>query len=302
MYSLTQLECFVAVAEELHFGAAAERLRMTQPPLSRQIQILERELDTMLFTRTSRSVQLTPAGQSLLPNARRILDLVAKSAVDVRRVASGAAGTLTIAYTAMAAQSALPVFLRTAAAQIPDVTLVLRELVSTDQMDELAKGTVDLGLLRPIVARSGIQSRSITTERMIAAVPADSRIATLPGAMSLIEFSDERLLTYAPAEARYFHDLVLTLFTAAGVAPTIVQYASQVPALLALVQAGLGVALVPESARRFAPEGVVFKDLDTRAPMNKFNSVGLSVAWADDNTNPALRPALDMLMHLTPDE
>src|SRR6188508_3061704 len=98
MFSLVQLECFVAVAEELHFGAAADRLRITQPPLSRQIQLLEREIGTLLFNRTSRRVNLTAAGQSLLPNARRILDLAAKAAVDVRRVGSGATGTLTIAY------------------------------------------------------------------------------------------------------------------------------------------------------------------------------------------------------------
>jgi DNA-binding transcriptional LysR family regulator len=300
MYSLIQLECFVAVAEELHFGAAAERLGMTQPPLSRQIQLLERELETRLFTRTSRSVQLTAAGRSLLPDALRILDLVAASAVDVRRVASGAAGTLTIAYTATAAQSALPRLLRAADAHMPGVTLVLRELVSADQLDELSRGTVDLGLLRPISARPGIRIRSIMTERMIAAVPADHRIAALPGPVPIAALASERLLAYAPAEARYFHDLVLSLFAAAGATPTVAQYASQVPALLALVQAGLGVALLPESARRFAPEGVVFRNLENGPPLDTLNRVGLSAAWNDGNGNPALGPALDLLADLDP--
>jgi len=302
MFSIVQLECFVAVAEELHFGAAAERMRMTQPPLSRQIQLIERELDTMLFLRTSRSVQLTTAGKTLLPNARRILDLVSKAAVDVRRVAAGASGTLNISYTATAAQSALPQFLKQATAQLPDVALGLRELVSTDQMDELAKGTVDLGLLRPIVARPGIQTRALLTERMIAAVPTGSRMAELAGPISLIEFADERLIMCSPADGRYFHDLVLTLFAVSGIQPFITQYVTQVPAQLALVHAGLGVALVPESARKFSQEGVVFKNLDRRTPMDKFNTVGLSVAWSDENTNPALHAALEVLLHLAPDE
>lgn len=302
MFSLVQLECFVAVAEELHFGAAADRLRITQPPLSRQIQLLERELGTMLFNRTSRRVNLTPAGQALLPSARRLLDLAAKSAIDVRRVASGAAGTLTIGYTAMAAMSALPLLLRRAAEEMPDVSLVLREMVTTEQMDELVKGAVDIGLLRPLVGRPGILTRPVLTERMVAALPAGSRLAGHPGSVSLLEFDGERLLMYAPAEARYFHDLLLKLFAAAGSQPVIIQYASQVPALLSFVQAGLGVTLVPASAQRFAPEGVVFKDLDTRTPANIYNSVELDVAWSEDNANPALQKALEMLERPSDDE
>lgn len=295
MFSLVQLECFIAVAEELHFGAAAERLRITQPPLSRQIQMLEREMGTLLFHRTSRRVEMTAAGRSLLPSARRVLDLAAKMAVDVRRVASGAAGTLTVAYTAMAAQSALPLLLRRAAEHMPDVSLTLRELVTTDQMDELVKGTVDLGLLRPLVARPGILTRQIMSERMVAALPADSRLAQKTGPVSLLELDRERLLMYSPTEARYFHDLLLRLFAASGSQPVVIQYASQVPALLALVQAGLGLTLVPASAQHFAPRGVVFRDLDSRSPADSLNSVHLDVAWGADSANPAVQRALDIL-------
>jgi DNA-binding transcriptional LysR family regulator len=136
---------------------------MTQPPLSRQIQLLERELGAALFDRTSRRVGLTGAGRTLLPNARELLDLSAETTSDVRRVAAGNAGTLTVAYTAIAAQCALPLLVRRATEQMPDVSLVLRELVSTEQMDELVKGTVDISLLRPVVARPGIVSRVIMT-------------------------------------------------------------------------------------------------------------------------------------------
>ena len=130
MFSLPQLEAFVAVAEELHFGAAAERLNMTQPPLSRQIQMLEKKLGTQLFARSSRKVELTAAGATLLPRARGILDMCIKTDLDVRRVSSGEAGVITVGYTAIAGQSALPLMLRRAAEGMPGVSFVLRELVS----------------------------------------------------------------------------------------------------------------------------------------------------------------------------
>jgi DNA-binding transcriptional LysR family regulator len=174
MFTLIQLESFVAVAEELHFGAAAERLNMTQPPLSRQIQLLEKELHAQLFDRTSRRVELTAAGRTLLPSARQILDLSIKTQLDVQRVATGDAGAVTIGYTAIAGQSALPRLLRRSANEQPGVSLLLRELVSTDQMDGLVKGTVDIGLLRPIVARPGIKYRPVMQDRLVIALPAES--------------------------------------------------------------------------------------------------------------------------------
>lgn len=291
MFSLVGLECFVAVAEELHFGAAAERLRMTQPPLSRQIQILEREFGTALFTRTSRRVELTAAGRTLLPSARHILDLSAKTASDVRQVAAGNAGTLTIAYTATAAQSALPLLLQRVTMHMPDVSLVLRELVSTEQMDELVRGTVDIGLLRPVVARPGIRSQVMMTEALVAALPPGSRLAQVSGPVSLREFDASGLLMYSMTEARYFHDLVLNLFSAAGVRPIITQYASHVPALLAFVQAGLGAAIVPASATAFAPSGVTIRELAA----GENNTVQLSAAWNLKNASPILPRALQLL-------
>lgn len=295
MLSLVQLECFVAVAEELHFGQAAARLRMTQPPLSRQIQQLERELDTRLFERTSRRVQLTEAGRTLLPSARRIIDLAAKATADVRSVGHGASGTLTISYTAMAGQSVLPAFLRRAARELPGATLLLRELVTADQMEELEKGTVDVGLLRPIVERPGVSSRSVLDEKLVLAVPSDSRLAELADPIFLSDTSDQPLLMYSPGGARYFHDLLLSMFVRAGVHPRIVQYAGQVPALLALVSAGLGFTLVPESAQGLPIAGVTFRRLSPDDRSDDVNRVRLDVAWATESTNPLLPAALRVL-------
>ena len=299
MFSLPQLESFVAVAEELHFGAAAARLNMTQPPLSRQIQMLEKQLGTQLFGRTSRRVELTAAGLMLLPRARQILDMCIKTDLDVRRVSSGDAGAMTVAYTAIAGQSALPQLLRRAADIMPGVSFVLRELVSTDQMDGLVKGSVDIGLLRPIVARPGIVSRPIMTDRLVVAIPSGSAIlgnlpdmdAPLPlGCLDRLP-----LLMYSTKEARYFHDLVLRLFASAGAHANITQYASQVPALLAFVQAGLGVTLVPASAMASSPPGVEFHEISGSHGIRELNRVDLELAWNEQTANPAVLRLLELI-------
>ncbi|EMY32515.1 LysR family transcriptional regulator [Arthrobacter crystallopoietes BAB-32] len=295
MFTLIQLESFVAVAEELHFGAAAERLNMTQPPLSRQIQLLERELGSQLFDRTSRKVELTDAGRTLLPSARQILDMAIKTELDVRRVSLGEAGAVTVGYTAIAGQSALPKLLRRAADEQPGVSLILRELVSTDQMDGLVKGAVDIGLLRPIVARPGIVSRPLMRDRLVIALPADSDLAGDGGPVALRALDGRPLMMYSTAEARYFHDLVLRLFASAGAHANITQYASQVPALLAFVEAGLGLTLVPASAQGLAPSGVQFRELEPSRGIKDLNRVDLEVAWNENNTNPAVRRLLDLL-------
>ncbi|MFC9771572.1 MULTISPECIES: LysR family transcriptional regulator [unclassified Pseudarthrobacter] len=305
MFSLPQLEAFVAVAEELHFGAAAERLNMTQPPLSRQIQMLEKKLNTTLFSRTSRKVELTAAGATLLPRARQILDMCIKTDMDVRRVSSGQAGTITVGYTAIAGQSALPMMLRKAAEGMPGVSFVLRELVSTDQMDGLVKGSVDIGLLRPIVARPGVVFRPLMQDRLVVAVPEGNPILGNTGIadgqpLPLGSLDRRPLLMYSTKEARYFHDLVLRLFASAGAHANITQYASQVPALLAFVQAGLGVTLVPASAMAFAPPGVEFHEIDGRHGMQELNRVDLELAWNEETANPAVLRLLELIGETMP--
>ena len=156
MFSLNRLSCFIAVAEELHFGRAAERLHMTQPPLSRQIQQLESEVGVQLIDRTSRSVTLTAAGSAFLPEARRILDLAEGALLTVRRVPTGDLGTVVVGFTGASAHAVLPQLLDATREKLPDVKLVLREMVSAAQMESLAVGDLDLGLARPPLKRPGI--------------------------------------------------------------------------------------------------------------------------------------------------
>ncbi len=153
MFDLGQLRCFVAVAEELHFGRSAARLNMTQPPLSRQIQVLEHILEVKVLERTSRSVKLTPAGRNFLPQAKHILNLSESAAQVVRRIAAGKSGSIKIGFTASTAYSYLPKLITVCRKKLPDIEGALRDMVSGDQYKALTEGQNDVGLQRPPIPR-----------------------------------------------------------------------------------------------------------------------------------------------------
>ena len=283
MFELSQLRCFVAAAEELHFGRAAARLNMTQPPLSRQIQLLEHSLNVTLLSRSSRSVRLTPAGRNFLAEARRILRLAESAAISTRRVASGEAGSIAIGFTAASGYGFLPRFLSAARRDFPDVDLVLKEMVTGDQIEALLTGTIDLGLLRPPIDRRKFEAVRILTEPLVAALPADDELAAKP-ALQLADLDQTDLIMYTPEGARYFHDLLIGLFNRGSVAPHYVHYMNQIHSMLALVRAGLGAALVPEAATSLNFTGVTFRPVATEPE----RPVELYLTWRIGNDNPVL--------------
>lgn len=175
MFELNQLVCFVTLAEELHFGRAARRLAMTQPPLSRQIQLLEHHLDTKLFDRTSRTVRLTPAGERFLVEARQILRLAEGASSLAKKVALGKTGSIRIGFTAASAYDFVPRLVTACQAELPDVDLSLKEMVSGDQMEALGSGQIDIGFIRPLLVRHGIESMKVFAEGMCLAAPAGIR-------------------------------------------------------------------------------------------------------------------------------
>jgi DNA-binding transcriptional LysR family regulator len=291
MFTLAQLAGFVAVAEELHFGRAAARLHMTQPPLSRQIMLLEREVGVPLLDRGGRVVKVTPAGRVLLTEARRILRLAEETSLAVRRIPTGTGGTLTVGFTAVSVHGYVKSFLQRIAGQLPHVDLVLRELVTADQVEAIASGDIDLGFVRPPVAAAGLASRVVQSERLLLAAPASGPLARHGEPVGVGELDGRPLVMYSPVESRYFHELLLGMTVRAHARPRYVQYVSQVHTMLALVQAGVGLALVPESATAMRPDGVVFTELaDGQSP-----SVELAAAWREGTDNPALARVLRLL-------
>jgi len=295
MFDFSQLRCFVAVAEELHFGRAAARLNMTQPPLSRQIQVLERILDVQLLERTSRSVRLTAAGRSFLPEAQRILRLAETATHLTRQVAAGRAGVLKLGFTAASAYDFLPRLVTALRQRLPEVTLALREMVSKDQLEELLAGRIDAALVRPPVTHPDLTAVRALAEPLVVALPAGHPLA-VRDALAPGEIGGEPLVAYAPNEARYFHDLILGLLTEAGIQPRIVQQLTQIHAILALVRAAVGIALVPAAAESLHVEGVVFRPLALPAP----RPVELVLAWRRDGDDPLIARLVAILSALSP--
>ena len=260
MYELKQLRCFVAVAEELHFGRAAKHLHMTQPPLSRQIQMLEQALKIKLLTRTSRTVRLTPAGRAFLPEARRILDLTESAAIAARRIAKGESGLIRMGFTAGSSYSFLPRLLALANSSLKGFGVVLNEMVTMQQMEALHANRIDFGLVRPPIDRRDLGVACVAREPLVLAVPSKHRFATGP-APSMKDLKGEPFVTFSPVEGRYFYELIEKMFRKAGISARYVQYISQVHSILALVSAGIGIALVPETAKKLHFDGAVLREL-----------------------------------------
>ena len=210
MFELVHLRSFVAVAEELHFGRAANRLQITQPPLSRQISLLEHQLGARLFDRSNRRVEMTPAGRAFLPEARQLLRLAESAMLSVRRAEQGEAGRLAISFTASAGYDFLPRTLRRLRRDLPGVSFILREMVSVDQLDALDARLVDIALLRPPVRRPGLESRCVLREKLVVGVPGRHRLARRSRAVEGVPAIRRR---------RHEHDLVAGCRQEGGVAP-----------------------------------------------------------------------------------
>jgi DNA-binding transcriptional LysR family regulator len=293
MFELSQLRCFVVLADELHFGRAAERLHMTQPPLSRQIQVLERILGVELFNRTSRRVSLTPAGETFLHQAKRIVRLSESAALAARRVWNGEAGRISIGFTAVSGYDLVPRIVKRAAEKLPGLELQLNELVSSDQYEGLHTGMIDLALVRPPVDRILFDSQRLLADSLVAALPEGDRRQNLD-ALRPADFDGQPLVMYSQRGAGYFHQLLAGLFERAEVAPLYVQYVTQIHSVLGLVGAGLAPAIVPQSAMLLNPRGVTFRPFlcEPETP------VELHMAWVRNSDNAALPGFRDLCLHV----
>lgn len=305
MFTLDQLRSFIAVAEEMHFGRAAERLKMTQPPLSRQIQALERGLGVQLFDRTRRSIRLTGAGAAFLREAKRLLALTSLAAETARRTSLGLAGAVHVGFTSAVGQTVLPSLLRRAATELEGVDLVLHEMVTADQLAALRDGTLDLGMIRPSAYDEQLAIRRLPPERLVMAVPrswklpvsrVDGRADGRPDDDGLLtcELSALRnrdFVMYSEERSWYFHELLTAVFTQCQIMPHYAQRVTQVHTMLNLVDSGIGAALVPESARSWASANTLFVD----APELAAFPVESNLIWRKESANPALRRVLQLL-------
>jgi DNA-binding transcriptional LysR family regulator len=288
MYSLDQLRGFVAVAEELHFGRAAARLNMTQPPLSRQIQKLEKSIGVQLFERDNRGVALTAAGSVFLADAVKLLELADAAPSLARRVSSGSAGSVRIGFTAASTFGLLGALLNEISGALPDVEIDLREMVTREQTASLISGEIDLGLARPPFDEELFDSRLLYREPIMVAVPLGHRLTLLDRPVTTEDLQGEDLIMHSPTQARYFYDLVISLVSSHR---TFVHTVSQILTMIFLVAAGRGIALVPQSATVLGIEGVEYIELGGL----ETDPVELHAIWRRDARNPALHRVLDLI-------
>lgn len=288
---LRQLKYFIAVAEEMHFGRAALRLHMTQPPLSQAIQNLEALLGTQLFIRSTRHIQLSAAGIALLPEAKRLIGQANLLPEIAKRAANGQTGTLHLAFISIADYSILPSVLRRFTQAHQAVKIELSEATSDKQLLLLEKSEIDLGFLIPPIPAAlarQIHYKKIRSESLILAIPESAAQRENP--QDLTTYKDLPLILFPRKIAPALHDSILSCFGAAELTPQISQEAIQMQTIIALVSASMGIALVPESVSNLKREGVIYYPLK-----QKQTGVEIGVAWRKDNPSPVLQAFLDLL-------
>ena len=291
-----QLRHFVAVAETLHFGRAAERLGMTQPPLSQSIMALEREVGEALFARTKRRVALTPFAELWLPHVKRALEGLQALPEVARRLRDGERGRLELAFVSTADYSILPALVRRYAALYPDVEVALTEATSDVQIASLLEGRGHAGIIIPPAHGTlppALAQHKLVSEPLIAAVPEswlkDGRITLRDGKLAAGAAVAAPLIVFPRRVAPAFYDLVMDYFTSRGAHAQVAQEAIQMQTIISLVSAGMGIALVPASLRNLARTGVRYVDLKEKSPQ-----LDTVMVWRRDDSTPALQKFLDV--------
>jgi len=291
---LRQWRYFVTVADERHFGRAAERLSMTQPPLSQAIRALEDTLGVALFARTKRSVALTAVGAALLPDVRRLLASADALPPLARRLARGEAGSLSLAFVSTADYGLLPSLLRAFGARYPQVRLQLAEATSDVQIDELVAGRIDAGLVIPPVPprhAAGLSYLPVVREPLVVAMPAAAAHGVSEDEpVHLADLAALPLVIFPRRLAPGFYDIITGCYGAAGETPRIGQEAIQMQTIVSLVSAGMGVALVPQSLRNLRRTGVVYRPLADTAPV-----VETGLVWRTGDVSPVLAGFIDIV-------
>jgi DNA-binding transcriptional LysR family regulator len=279
---LRHLRYFVAVAEELHFGRAAEKLHMAQPPLSQQIKRLETLLGCELFIRTSRAVSLTAAGDALLERSGRLIARVKDDVEFVRRVGRGEKGKLRVGFVGSAMLTRLPETLHEYRRLFPDVELQLQEMYTASILDGLQQYSIDVGIVRDGDLTPNLESIPILEERLIAIVPRRHALAAR-FRIRVVQLTDEPFVFYPQSAGRTAWERTMQVCDAHGFRPTVVQEAPHWVTIVSLVGAGLGVSIAPECIAKITTGNVVSRPLTHRA------SSFLNLAYRPNETSPVVR-------------
>lgn len=287
---LRHLRYFVAVAEEMNISRAAARLRVSQPPLSRQIRDLEEEIGVTLFDRQHKCLKLTSAGAYFLPEARRILSHATQAARLAKAAGAGQAGQITIAFLSPMGGMFLPRIIRSFRQKFPLVDIDLREMVPRQQLEALLDHHIDLGFLAnpELESTNDFAFEPLMEVQLRLAITPGHRLAKLRR-VPLKELENERFVIFKRSAAPATHDFILRACRSAGLEPNIVKQSDRAQSILDLVAAGVGIAIVPEHFRRYRTE-LVLRQLIPDLP-----SLSLCMAWRQNDNSPVLRSLCAMI-------
>ena len=289
---LHTFQYFVAIAEELHFGRAAARLKITQPALSRQICRLETEMGVTLLHRTKRTVELTEAGAVFLVEVRKALQQIDSAIQIAQRVGRGEIGLLRIGFTASSMHTVLPEILRHFRDHSPNVKLEMTEICTLDQVNGLKKETIDVGFLHPPVDEAFLDLYPLQSEKLLLALPRNHRLAKQQQ-LSLNDFADEPFIVHPRHEGPVLYDQFLALCRAAGFIPNIVYEDGKHQTRLGLVAAGTGITFIPESLKNVGLSSVTHC-----APLGDFLELQLAVAWQRQQRSPMVERFLEVVKQI----
>lgn len=278
---IRHLWLFLAVAEEQNFGRAAKRLGMSQPPLSEQIQVLEQALKVQLFERSRRGAKLTPVGAAILPAVRKFAEQLERLELAVEEAVAGQSGMLTIGAISTAMFDVLPGLIDQLKQQYPHLTVSVREIDSVEALPALEAGDIDLAFAR-LDGDLGpaIQSLPVRDDRLMVALPSDHPLAAR-SRISLSSLASEPLVMFSRKVSPVYFDNLIATCRASGFSPRVLHEVRSVASQIAFVSCGQGIALVPASLKKLAPDNVVLRPLT-----QKLNVVTTAVAWNSERPNP----------------
>lgn len=295
---LRHLRYFRAVAEELHFGRAAQRLHIAQPPLSAQIRQLEAELGLQLLVRSTRRVELTPAGAAYLEKVVGILDAVDAAGAQAQRIADGRQGSLAIGCVGSATYSLLPRLVRALREEVPDLDVSVRgEMLAPAQIQALRNGEIDMALLRPPVSDPDVELETIRSDRLFVALWEDDPRAE-QDSITIEDLHDAEFITHAGHGRSVMGSVLASVSARAGFVPRVRHEVEETSTMVTLVAAGLGVALVPEPTAELGIAGVRYRPLVARDPTIVIPLVDLAVGWLGTEPTPITERVLEVLRGL----
>ncbi|MFC4126267.1 LysR substrate-binding domain-containing protein [Nocardia rhizosphaerae] len=285
---LRSIECFLRVAETLHFGRAAEELHLSQPALSQRIRTLERDVGAVLLERNRRGVRLTAAGRAFLAPARASIAHGEQAVEQAQRAARGLHGRLRLGFTVVASYTALPQAVQEFRSRYPEVVVDLTEINSPAVEDALDRGEIDLGVLHPPLERARLHTMALPAEPLLLAVPVGHRLAA-ESSVAFADLAGESMLVPPRSVGPVLFDKLLACFREAGVEPRVVQEATPVTTVAGLVAAGAGIGFVSRGVADSTRPGVVFREVPA-AP-----AIPMAAAWLPPGPEPTGRRFLELL-------